>query len=68
MVLRWQTPRGVLGLAHSLIDGNATCTAVVSALRRRHEEPLGDSTSINLLRGVHRTGGTWLVLRTRRCR
>lgn len=41
-VLRWQTPRGTLGLAHSLIDGNATCTAVVSALRRRHEEHLAD--------------------------
>ncbi|WP_125264459.1 hypothetical protein [Streptomyces alboflavus] len=39
-ILRWQTPRGALGLAHSLIDGNATCTAVVSALRRRHEERL----------------------------
>ncbi|MFD9863427.1 hypothetical protein [Streptomyces alboflavus] len=41
-ILRWQTPRGALGLAHSLIDGNATCTAVVSALRRRHEERLAD--------------------------
>ncbi|MFF9786348.1 hypothetical protein [Streptomyces nigrescens] len=41
-VLRWETDRGGLGLAHSLIDGNASTQMVVRALRRRHGERTAD--------------------------
>ncbi|MEU5241638.1 hypothetical protein ACH4UR_35605 [Streptomyces lydicus] len=41
-VLRWETDRGGVGLAHSLIDGNASPQMVVRALRRRHGERTGD--------------------------
>ncbi|MDH6522522.1 hypothetical protein M2163_000968 [Streptomyces sp. SAI-135] len=41
-VLRWQTAGGGVGLAHSLIDGNASPQAVIRALRRLHGEHLAD--------------------------
>ncbi|WP_310728276.1 hypothetical protein [Streptomyces sp. N2A] len=37
-VLRWETDRGGVGLAHSLIDGNASPQMVLRALRLRHGE------------------------------
>ncbi|WP_406278919.1 hypothetical protein OHT93_38315 [Streptomyces sp. NBC_00191] len=39
-VLRWETDRGGVGLAYSLIDGNAGPESVLRALRRRHGERL----------------------------
>ncbi|MET9018146.1 hypothetical protein ABZX74_46245 [Streptomyces olivaceoviridis] len=41
-VLRWDTGRGGLGLAHSLTTGNASCREVVRALRHRHGVSLID--------------------------
>jgi hypothetical protein len=41
-VLRWHTDRGGVGVVHSLVDGNATCTMVVRALRNHHGARLGE--------------------------